>query len=207
MDYATLEPVLSRLAASRLTRSLTPDGKLHVTPKERLTDPLRALIKEHRDDLVTLCQERDAERAKQTARCQKPEPFADDDELTALAAEADQQQAEMRAVIVAYLYDAARVNEVPPWRPGEIPGVLGCPADPNPYIRFLFTYCRMLHRGYDIHWQAKGADAKACAAELEAIAYWFWPGAENVCMAAEAQAEETWPVETLVVAERIGAAL
>jgi hypothetical protein len=207
LDYASLEPVLSRLAAARLNLSLSESGKLVLAPKERLTDPLRELVREHRDDLLTLCQERDAQQARQKARCQTAETgFASEEELAALAAEADQEQDEMRAVILAYLYDAALCGEVPCWQPGEIRGVSPCPVDPNPYIRFLFTYCKMLYRGYSIHWYAKGADAKACAAELEAVAWWFWPGAGNVCLAAElTEAIGALPVETLVVAELIGA--
>lgn len=140
-------------------------------PTEQKSGKLLDFIRANRNAIIAILEVHEAER---------------DAELTDLARAAEQEADEMTAVVIAYLVDAANADEVPAWAPGEIEGVPGCPADPNPYIRFLFTYCRMLQRGYSVEWRAKGADAKACAAELTAIAFWFWPGADAVEMAAEA---------------------
>lgn len=44
--------VLTALQSAGLVLTLTPDRGLGVTPKARLTEPLRVLIKAHREDLV-----------------------------------------------------------------------------------------------------------------------------------------------------------
>lgn len=60
LNYPVLESVLGRLASARLTLTLNDSGGLRLTPKERVTDPILALVRSHREDLVALVRQRDA---------------------------------------------------------------------------------------------------------------------------------------------------
>lgn len=168
----TLNDLYRALQLRGLSLQLRPGSQLVLKgPEEQKTPKLLDFIRANRDAIIAILEVREAE-----------ETFALED----LARAADAEFEEFRAVAIAHLVHAAYQEAIPAWEAGEIVTEDGVPlspaTDPNKLVRFLYTYVRMLYRGYRLQWRAKGTDAAACAAELTAIAFWFWPGWENVIL-------------------------